>query len=253
MTYDEALRKAISCLKLAKSANQHESALAAAKAQEIIDRYELSVEDINAGGESKDKDEAILDYGDEAPLQDCCGADTKWTLCLAVAIANLNACRIYYTSYITSSSRVKIVGRVSDVQTVRYIFGWLEQEVRRLSKQECAGYPRKYQSEFRMGVVDTIRVKLQQQRRDTIRNVQSEAVNPMALMRIQQSIARLEAKGSAVDQWMKDNLELRQAKSRAVKVNLNARVHGQLAGTQVRFNQAKAGIGAPVDRNLVNA
>jgi len=245
MTYDEALRKAINCLKLSQSPNQHEAALAASKAQEIIDRYRISIEDINQGNEARGNDEPIVDFGEKEPLQDVCGVDTRWTLSLAVSISRQNACRIYYTTKITSSSTIKIVGRTSDVQTVRYIFGWLEKEVRRITRQECSGYPRKYQAEFRMGVVDTIRRKLEEQKQETYKNVQNEAVNPMALVRVQQSIARMEANGEAVDNWMKLNMSLKEARSRERQTNLSARWHGQLAGNQIQITQAKASIGSP--------
>jgi hypothetical protein len=238
MTYDQALQKAIKCLELSKSDNQHEAALAASRAQEIIDRYNLCVEDIQQGKDPKGDDENIVDFGFD-PLHEVCQVDTRWTLRLASTIARLNGCRIYYSTKISGSAIFKLVGRPSDVQSVRYLFAWLEKEVRRITRAECKGCSRKYQIDFRSGVVDTIQHKLDAQRKETFDAVQKEARNPFALVLVKNSIARIEAKGNAVDKWLEENMELRQPKFRA-KSDWSARAHGQEAGNDVRFTKAVA-------------
>jgi hypothetical protein len=245
MNYEQALRRAISCLRLSQSANKHEAALAAAKAQEIIDRYDLKIDDIQSGNETKEAEEPIKDFGNEDPLHEVCQVDTAWTLRLGSIVARLNSCRIYWHSKTSGSAVLKIVGRANNVSTVRYIFGWLEREVRRITRQECKGQSRRYQIDFRTGVVDTIAEKLAQQRNETFATVQKEAVNPMALVRIQSSIAKVQANGQAVDDWMKQNLNLRQSTFRH-RADISARRHGQMAGEQVRFTKARGSIGSPV-------
>jgi ribosomal protein L29 len=239
MKHEEALRKAISCLKLAQSANQHEAALAAAKAQDIMTRYNLSLDDMEYS--DKPKQEPIQDFGHTDPLHEVCQVDTRWTLSLSYCIARMNSCRTYFHTKASGSCMVKIIGRASDVQTVRYIFAWLEREVRRITKQECQGHTRKYQVDFRTGVVDTIIRKLKEQQATTFKAAQAETTNSMALMRVQKSIARIEAEGNEVELWMNTNHKLREAKFRK-KSDWSARQHGQVAGEQVKFNQAKAGI-----------
>jgi hypothetical protein len=246
MTYEEALRKAISCLKLSQSPNQHEAALAASKAQEIIDRYNLRIDDIQQGNETKEADENIVDFGQD-PLHEVCQVDTLWTLRLSSIISRLNSCRIYYHTKQSGSAVLKIIGRPSDVQTVRYLFSWLEREVRRITRQECQGHSRRYQIDFRTGVVDTIYRKLTEQRKETFNTVQREAVNPMALIRVQQSIAKIEARGEAVEKWMEQNMKLRQPTFRK-QTDLSARRHGQIAGEQIRFTKAKGAIGSEPGR-----
>lgn len=238
MTYDQALQKAIKCLELSKSPNQHEAALAASRAQEIIDRYNLCVEDIEQGKDPKGDDENIADFGND-PLHEVCQVDTRWTIRLASTISRLNGCRIYYSTKMSGSAILKLVGRPSDVQAVRYLFAWLEKEVRRITRQECRGSIRRYQIDFRAGVVDTIQHKLEAQRKETFDAVQKEARNPFALVLVKNSIARIEKKGVAVDLWLKENMKLRDAKFRA-QANWSARVHGQEAGNDVRFTKAVA-------------
>jgi hypothetical protein len=236
MTYDEALRKAIGCLKLSQSANKDEAALAASKAQEIIDKYNLCIDDIQQGKDARREEEPIVNFGND-PLHEVCQVDSGWTMRLASTIAKLNSCRIYFTSKFSGSVIVKVIGRPKDVQVVRYIFGWLESEVRRITREECRGFTRRYQIDFRNGVVDTIYNKLQAQRKETLVNVQKEAVNTMALVRIQNSIAEIERRGSAVDEWVKLNLKLRQTTTRR-RTDFSARQHGQVVGERVRITKA---------------
>ena len=242
MKYEEALRKAVSCLKLSQSSNQHEAALAAAKAQEIIDRYNLQIEDIKRGDQSKEPEEDILNFGND-PLHEVCQVDSRWTIRLASTIARMNSCRIYYSTKMSGSAIIKLIGRPSDISTVRYLFGWMETEVRRITHQECKGHSRRYQIDFRTGVVDTIQRKLEEQRKATYSRVKQEVDNPMALMRVEQSIAKVEARGLAVDKWIENNMKLRASRSRR-QADWSARAHGQSAGEQIRITQAKGGIGA---------
>lgn len=243
MNYEEALDKAIKCLKLSKSSNQHEAALAAARAQEIIDKYNLSVDDISEGGEPKANKESIVDFGWTDPLHEVCQVDTQWTIRLADIIAKQNACRCFWHTKPTSSSCIKIVGRPSDVQAVRYLFEWLNREVRRLRRIECKGRSRKYQIDFSLGVVDTIYRKMHQQRKETIETVKKEAANPFALVRVEQSIAKMEAKSHEVAAWVEQNVNINKDwKGFRKQADLSARTHGQQAGEQIKFTKAKADI-----------
>lgn len=247
MKYEEALRKAIICLKLAKSTNPAEAALAAAKAQEIIDRYNLSVGDLQNGEEPKENNEPVANTHE--PLHHVCQVDTHWSTRLAGIIARRNGCRTVFYTQTSGSAVIQIIGRTSDVNAVRYLFGWMEREVRRLTKQECQGCSRKYQVDFRFGVVDTIERKLDEQKRQTIHEVQTESAgNPMALMRIKNSLAKMEHRSNEVDLWMKSNMSgLRDAKHRK-KLDITARVHGMQAGEEIKLNSAKAALGSASER-----
>lgn len=242
MKYEEALRKAIGCLKLANSANPEEAALAAAKAQAIIDRYQLSASDLESGAEPKENNEPIEEH---EPLHHVCQVDTRWSVRLAGEIAKKNSCRVVFHTEGSGSAVIRIIGRISDVNAVRYLFGWMEREVRRLTKQQCPGRSRKYQVDFRLGVVDTICYKLDEQRRQTVREVQTEAAgNSMALVRVQNSIVRLERRGNEVDLWMKGAMPNLRTVQHRKNLDHNARAHGQRAGEEIKLNAAKGGLGA---------
>jgi len=63
MTYDEAIQKAAKLLRLANSSNPHEAALAAARAQEIMDRYQIDHASITIADNGHARpDEPIQDF-----------------------------------------------------------------------------------------------------------------------------------------------------------------------------------------------
>lgn len=90
MTYDEALRKAAACLRLAADhrGSPEESALATAKAQEIMDRYEISHSAASRYGSDDHQDDQIVD--DHAPIIEVCQKNTKWVGYLVAVLANHN-------------------------------------------------------------------------------------------------------------------------------------------------------------------
>jgi hypothetical protein len=180
MNHTEALEKAKKLLRLAQSDNPNEAALAASRAQEIIDRFKiekfaLEFEDNKPAA----PDEPIKNFAGD-PLDDSGRAET-WKIRLAMELAKQNQCKIY------SSGGLCIIGRPSDATAVRYLFAWLTREIDRLAREHCAGYGRNYWNNFRIGAADTVARRLAEQaeatrtavrREATAEKVQFKVVNP---------------------------------------------------------------------------
>jgi len=92
----EAVEKAVKLLRLATSSNPNEAAVAAAKAQEMIDRYKLGVLsadfDIGTNGEP---DEPIKDFDND--LLDPGSRVATWKRCLIQHVSRANQCASYST------------------------------------------------------------------------------------------------------------------------------------------------------------
>jgi hypothetical protein len=248
MTYEEALRKATALLRLATSSNPNESALAAAKAQDIMDRFNISKEVLNQEQGSKEPDEPVTAFGNE-PVLTACQKDSIWSGLLTHYVARHYACRYYRVSTNDYGSRAfYLIGRASDVQTARYMIGLLAEEVRRLAKAQAAGYSDDYRKNFKAGVVDTIATKLREQRKTTEDAVRAEAGKGMALVKVNNALLKLEQKQLAVDKWLDDNTGKgkRFAKGRASSnqsYNPSARDHGRKAGQSINVSsRAKGGL-----------
>jgi len=245
MTQEEALRKAIACLKLSQSSNEHEAALAASKAQEIIDRYKLDVNSLDYDSESDKSDlETIQDYYSD-PVDRMPFTRMRWISTLASTISKLNQCRIYLSPN-GRGKNIHIVGRPSDVATVRYLQSYFRSEVLRLCKLNCVGYSDTYRHQFNQGVVDVICAKLVEQSSKTIQTVKTEqANNPLALIRVNKAIAKIEKRSKEVEEFI-EKMNLNKGRASYSRVDTGARAHGQREGRNVRFTNARASLDSGV-------
>jgi hypothetical protein len=234
MTHEEAVSKAIRLLKLAQSDNPHEAASAAAKAQEIIDRYKLT--GIGEGSEipgASAPEEEIRDF--ENPLESTSGNLARWRVALASTLARANQSQIYLLR-VYNGSRIQIVGRPSDAETIRYLYQYLVNEIERLTKVHAKGNGKTWANNFRLGIVEEIGSRLREQREATVEQIKIES--PSAIVRVDQSLARLEAQSAQVKEWMKENLKLRQTYARS-SFDSSAREAGRRAGQSIQLGGGK--------------
>lgn len=244
MTHQEAIEKAVKLLRLAQSSNQHEAALAASRAQEIMDRHKL--EGLSADYDTdkpKQPDEPIADF--KADLMDPSTQNATWKSRLAATVAKVNECKVYIRKQrtyapngkATLTSGFAIVGRASDAQTVRYIYGWLSGEIDRLAHAQCAGYGATFYNNFRIGAVESVCARLEAARKETEQAMRQEAMvspNAMAMVHIKNAIACRDEQARAVERWVDNNLKLRNVSS-SYRPDFTARQLGQKAGAQINI------------------
>lgn len=247
MTHDEAIDKVAKLLRLAKSDNPHEAALAASRAQEIMDRHKITsiVSEITGQAEP---DEPIKDFCAD-PLEPGIGRLASWKPRLLGAIARANQTRIY----LLRSGGMALVGRASDAQTVRYLYGWLKREVDKLTLRDCKGFGHTYANNYRLGVVDTIREKLAAQRKETQAAMQQEASaqpNTFALVLVNNAIAKIEQRAQSVDKWVEANLRLSKGSSSRYTPNSGARDAGRKAGQSISLTRSSGAIGRGTTKQL---
>ena len=224
-----AMRKAAALLRLAQSDNPHEAALAASRAQEIIDRYKLNLATLE-DSPSQEPAEEIRNFKDD-PLTE----GGLWKAQLAQAVASVNQCQVY-----TSGANVCLVGRPSDVAMVRPFFAHLSAECERLASRHCKGNSRTYWNNFRLGAVETISQRLKASLAATVETVKAEALaagNAGALVVVTNSLALLEKRKQEVSDWTRANMNLRN-RTRRTNYNESARSAGRAAGQSVNLNRS---------------
>jgi hypothetical protein len=252
MTQQEALRKALACLKLAeRGGTPEESSVAAAKAQALIDAYKLDVTGLDYNENVKEQDnEQVKNFDSSDPVDEVRNWKFRWATTLASTVARNNQCRIYRSPG-QLRSRICIVGRPSDVQTARYIYGWLKNEVERLVKENCTGNSGTYIRHYCLGVVDTICERLHKMQQETFAAKKAEvANNSTALVLVKDSLVRLEKRANDVAQFMKTQMKLRSSRSSASqRVFSGGREAGQRDGHSVRMG-AHGAVGRGVAGHL---
>lgn len=226
MTHQEAMRKAAKLLRLATSSNPNEAAAAAAKAQEIMDRYKLSGDSLNLEGNAPE--EKVI-HCPQDPLER--DANARWKGFLAVSISKANQCQVYATS-----GTYCLIGRPSDMQAVRYLYAWLVQEVQRLTDAHCVGCGRTYRNNFSIGCTETIGEKLREQRKQTVEAVKAEAFgNEKALVLVQNSLAKIAKQEQDVEQYARSVLKIRKGRTSRTTYDHSARQAGREAGKSINI------------------
>lgn len=232
MTHAEALQKVAKLLRLAQSPNTHEAALAASRAQEIMDRYKIEgiAADFEAGTTSE---EPIADFKADLMDAETTQLDT-WRCRLASCVAGVNECKVYLTGY--PKRGFAIVGRASDAVMVRLMYSWLKGQVDKLAAKECAGCGRTFWNNWRIGCVETLARRMRDARAETVATLKVEAGNGLALVRLEKALATRERQALEVGQWMKSNLRLSSAGRRTFAANQSAREMGRAAGHRININ-----------------
>ena len=236
-------------LRLSTSSNANEAAAAAAKAQELIDTHNLSEEMLRLDSAAPEVDEPILDFSDKEALDDSSPIKLiRWKTALGSKIAQLNGCRLW-----RSSGVLHIVGRPSDVETVRYLYGYLSHEVERLTTVNGRGCGRTWKNNYRLGCVDSINNTLYTQHKQFAEAQRGiVAGNSTALMRVNNALAKIERRGGDVQLFMEKKMGFKfknKPLSQGRSID-KARAAGQRDGKEVKINAAKGGIGSGVKGHL---
>lgn len=169
----ELIRK---CLALSNSPNEHEASAAMQKAQELLEKYNLNMEQVSV----EEKSAPALFKGDVGEVP------RNWRRLLYGGVANLNFCRV-----ISSYGRLYVLGRLPNVIATHDMAEWLAGQIDRLAIAESATYEqcdfdmehlrpykvrwetrREFMGQFRFGAVKRVLQRL----RDA--SVQRQEANP---------------------------------------------------------------------------
>lgn len=210
MTYQDAIKK-VSALMAKANATEfsEEASTFMAGAQQIIDKYNLDVNDINYDKREDDHDnEEVRDFGYTDPLADlgCRDYRADWGLRLANLVAFHNACAARWVKNngrnIRDGIKIRVIGRPSDVEVTRYLYSFFMRQVNELILKHCKGQSSKYKGEFAVGCISTLSNKIDAQKKETITEVKAENTgNAMALIRIDKAVARIEKRREDLDDF----------------------------------------------------
>ncbi len=215
-----ALARVRKLLALATSPNPHEAALAAARAQALIERHRLEAW-LEAEQREHDDPDPIVDARDE-PLE--VGRRLRtWKVVLASALAEVNGC-LAYTATRGRDEAIVLVGRGRDRAAVAELWGWLVRRIEWLSATHGPGRSRQWHEAFRIGVVDAVAERLRQvgpQARASLDRAALVVVEP--------------ARAAHEDALRRVTEGLRLGSGRAVRVDARAWQRGKAAGGDVEL------------------
>lgn len=240
MTLEEALDKVRKLLRLAESDNANEAALAAARAQSILDRYEIDKAMLELDAESIEPEEEIENFKNE-PLDEATKFNLdKWRIRLAALISENNMCRAY-TLTNADTKRTILIGRKSDVQKVRYLFSYFAREVDRLCDRDGKGYGRTWRNNYRHGVIDTLNNTIKQERETSIKKLKGETTST-ALVRLTDALDHIQHKMDEVNAWTEKNIKLKNPSKTRMTQDYSARILGRMAGHEIQISNSRGAL-----------
>lgn len=177
------LEKIRRLFELAKSSNEHESAAAAEKAQELLHKYNLSLADL-PGAKPERYCRDLVKLKNKA----------RWAQSLYHVVSKANACQTVILH--NGEHTIAVMGQRSNLDISEYVYAQLERRIRLLSESAWdlygEGNPTQYMSSFAYGAIGRLDERLSK-RTEAFRR---ESPESMKLMVVQGR--ELE---SAVKQW----------------------------------------------------
>lgn len=156
-TLQDVIDKIAKLRRLATSTNVNEAAAAAAAADKLMQEHGIAEAQLEASGE---KDAEPIAH-DPDPLIEWTGRRPGWQRVLAARLAHHYGCSAWGEHDHTIDGRnkhiyrMRLVGRASDIASVRYMYAWLVVEIERLAQQR-RGHGRSWLDSFRCGAVDGV-------------------------------------------------------------------------------------------------
>lgn len=229
-----------------------EAAAAAARAEELMVKYNVTryMVESSSGVEHK---EPIIDGWKVGHVFES-GSKVIWKQMLAVGVAEVNSCRIYYKVEPGKGGRrinhMCPIGTESDIVITKYLYLYLRDEIDRLCKRDNGGYGKTWANNFKMGATDVIIARLKEEHKKSIERVKgelSEIANQQGvpLVHVTNALAKLENKKSDIRKFM-DGMNLTKSKTthRTLK-DLDGYAAGRAAGREISLQnkQLEAGRG----------
>lgn len=175
MDIEKAMDRIRKLLRTSRSSNEHEAALAAARAAELMAEFELTeaelrVEDTERKAEPIERAGRV--YEDEAKRR----RRSAWREAVIGAVASSFGCRWYLSGGRGCCPR--LFGRLSMVQAATYTSLYLMREIERICEETWRGsegddaraagqQPKRWRNAFRIGAAHRVAERLAEQRRAT--------------------------------------------------------------------------------------
>lgn len=213
-------------LALSTSSNANEAAIAAAKANKLIDEYRLTESELNVNNPNNDPliedDSYIYETGRIIP----------WKNYLVSVLTDHYGCTCF-NQFIAPKGRkisqYKLIGKKSDVQIVKYMFTWLMNECQRLSDIHAKGKGHVYVFSYCEGFVAGIKRQLELSRKELQQATHSSAA----------AMVLLDSRKSEAELFMNKLYKLKANKgSSARRLNSEAFMNGKIQGENFDIDKA---------------
>jgi hypothetical protein len=235
---DATIKKIMDLLAMTEDngCTEAEAVAAAALAQKLMLKHRIEMADVEISG--AEPDEEIRGWED--PLDDGQKSIVTWKGRLALIVARANGCEVYWAYTSSGKMGLMLIGRASDVGTVRYLYGFIQREMNRLGRS-YSGNGRTWMNNWRLGVCDAIRDSFREAkeaaRREAVedkRKAEGLTVEN-ALVLINNAMAKVDQRYASVKRYAQEQMNMRYTKGRRTyaRHNSSAREAGRRDGRTI--------------------
>lgn len=223
---EDILRKVQSLLdkEHASGTTAEEVAAAIAMATRLLEREGLTRAALEI--EQHTAEESVKIAND--PLWNSPQRRSSWRMQVANVLTDHFGC-----FYFTRASSIMIVGKPSNIDTVRYLFAYCCNEIDLLTKEHCAGEGKTYANNFRIGCADAIDSAIKREKMSERQACKDAAGTSNALVLVNSAIARLDNERADSEKFAYSKLNFGASKAMPMSSDANARQHGQSAGSSI--------------------
>ena len=221
MNKSEAIERAKKLLQLGQSDNEYESALAIGQATALMEEYKITEACMV---EKSDSEEEMASWDD--PLAQ---SGRRWQRDLARVLTTHNGCSYWIRP--GKGATIHIVGRASNVQTVRYLFQFCVKEIDRLAERRM-GNGRTWINNYRIGCVEAIDAAIKEES-EALHDRMRGANTGSELMVINNAITIVAAEHEEAKTFGRRKLGLRTGRAQGSTYNSNARATGRKDGASI--------------------
>lgn len=161
---EQVLNKIKKLLALTQSPNENEAAVAAAKAQELMMQYKISMAEVVKFGKVDD-----TPIQQESVLMDFAKTEGQWQIYLINNVAQWNFCTAITSRDALGNLIVYVIGKPEDIAFVKELNAWLQEQIygaARVAWRNYYGPERKntFKRGFYMGATGVVGRRLKEQR-----------------------------------------------------------------------------------------
>lgn len=224
---EKILEKVRKLLALGTSNNANESAAAVAMANRLMEQHQITEAMLTPADAP---DEPVREWEDPLDTE----GHSTWRGRLAIFLAKANRCHVIRDA----KKNIRIIGRASDTNAVRYLHAYCTRETDRLAAQ-YKGNGKTWLNNYRLGVVDAIGAKIDEESAALRREMRANAINPEAMER---GIVRVDERAIAVKQYVQLHHPNLRSNTRYHTADPSARDTGRRDGSKIALG-GHAGLG----------
>lgn len=240
MMNKETLLKIKKLMALANGSSfQEEAASALGKAQALMLKHKVTQAMLE---DTVEEDGESIESFYESPLNEEDRGKRKlsmWKYRLTSVLCQFNGCYVFQ-----SGCHLILVGKPSDVDAVRYLYGYCRREVDRLTALNCKGHGRTYANNFRIGCVEAIREAMNFEQAE-IRKQFDHDKDEKSLVVIDKTLAKIQRDRQDSRAFATNKFRLRSGSGSSYRGDSAARNAGKSAGSSIYKGGAGSRLSAP--------